>query len=1498
MRHGCIRLGVTSSVMTAAMLAISPASAINIILNYDNGQSVNPAQDPSATGLQDMFDFAESYYEDIFQDSHANTTITINFWYEDLDWRSVNTWGLHTLVDENNDSGEPWREVEANLRFDNDRTWFIDPTPEDNSEFDMNQTLWRDLTSTQQADFYNNYTAADIPETFEVGFRGTAPASSPANGIADLLSTVLHEVGHSLGLSGSATASTNETNADTDYDFDTAWVFGETLAAEAVPGDIGHLDVDFAMMCGGCAANGLRRMPSHTDLFAMAASNNYDNLDVPRREFYGGTNWNNSANWSGDAVPHFNDDVFVRDPGAVVTANLTANGVANNLTVAEGGNVDTEAFKLDVTATALVTGLNTDLFIRSGGELEAATLDIEDQAEVRPYTGGLIDVNTLNIDGTSDLIGAGTVDVATRLNNDGAITVTSGNLLTFQTTGGAVWNLDGGNLDNPTINAIVGDINFASGTLADAFDGEMNVGVGHYLNFANGWQLGFGGVLTLGGGTLVADRAEVSGNASISGDINVDKFGELDGQVTNNALADITINDTDDRLDLGNSTGDLITYNGGDFTGGGKLVQDGDATVTAGATVNIDVSQFDFDGDTISDTTIEPGATMNITGTGITDAHNGVVTIDSGMLNVDTKLLILNDPLPPIILPQAWTMDGSLVFVDSGTNPVLTGSKLFLNGAISVSLTGTAEIQSAIEFNPGSNTEITSVSDRLILSGTTTFDGGTFTGFGELEQAATANVISNTTIGVSTYDWDGSSGTETTNINDGVTFTINSGVIDNSGDGFDGTINVNGGSLAVNTTAAWGMDGTMNLANGGGGIPAVSGQQMNVGGDIVATGGLSYINAPVSFGSGANVSVDASSELELNGATTYSGGSYTGDGTIQQDGNATVDAATTIGVAEFDLDGTSGLTATTLNDDLTLNVTNIDTGNNNFNGTININSGFAQLTVNTPDPWFLTNTLNITHGVASANTSIAGQDFTLSGTANINAWTGWDARANISGTVNVNGAGNVFSVRGGDAVDTNQLSGGTITGTGRLAVGTSKRLVGYGTISTSQLSLNLGGRLLADDGILTIDSSLISSTLSRIGTNDSDGTLNVVNAWNTSTYQALELNGGSVVGASITNNGLTTGYGLIATAGGFSNGGTLTANGGTLEIDPGGALDLDGAGNTGTINALSGDVLVSKNAGLIGFAGQLNVGVGQSFAMLFGGMDNNGLINLTGGTVDIPSLNHFGAIDVNSAPSIIQAATTFENGSTTVVNDNLVMYGDLLLRPGATVSGSSGLVMSPGTTLHALDGATIEATLQNDGAVVLGSSPGTLVVDDYEQTPGGQIEFELGGLSQGAEFDYMNVSDTALLDGLLDVVLLGGYLPSIGDSYEIIAAGTSLTGTFSNILFPAIPGVGMGISYTASTATLNAGLLGDLNGDGFVGLDDLDIILNNWNAGVDAGVWGMGDPTGDGFVGLDDLDVLLNNWNAGTPPPTIDVANIPEPASVMCLTTGVGLLLRRRCAIR
>ncbi len=107
-----------------------------------------------------------------------------------------------------------------------------------------------------------------------------------------------------------------------------------------------------------------------------------------------------------------------------------------------------------------------------------------------------------------------------------------------------------------------------------------------------------------------------------------------------------------------------------------------------------------------------------------------------------------------------------------------------------------------------------------------------------------------------------------------------------------------------------------------------------------------------------------------------------------------------------------------------------------------------------------------------------------------------------------------------------------------------------------------------------------------------------------------------------------------------------------------------------------------------------------------------------------------------------------------------------------------------------------------------------------------------------------------------------------------------------------------GILHGASDYTVSiAALLGDLNTDGFVGIEDLNLVLSNWNQTVsppgdllqgDA----FDDPLNPGFIGIEDLNVVLGNWNAGTPPPPGEA--VPEPASLALLGLTASAALRRR----
>ena len=156
------------------------------------------------------------------------------------------------------------------------------------------------------------------------------------------------------------------------------------------------------------------------------------------------------------------------------------------------------------------------------------------------------------------------------------------------------------------------------------------------------------------------------------------------------------------------------------------------------------------------------------------------------------------------------------------------------------------------------------------------------------------------------------------------------------------------------------------------------------------------------------------------------------------------------------------------------------------------------------------------------------------------------------------------------------------------------------------------------------------------------------------------------------------------------------------------------------------------------------------------------------------------------------------------------------------------------------------------------------------------------------EGDLFDINDDPLTEELLTIDFinwLGNTIPNEGQ-----------VSTFNNT-----GQLAFRLGFTDGTSGIfvaNTRLPGDLNGDGFVGIDDLTTVLNNWNQNVTPGDLLAGDANGDGFVGIDDLNTLLPNWNAGTPPQSSARAHdagstTPEPASLLIFTGLLGLLNRR-----
>ncbi|QDU70947.1 hypothetical protein [Mucisphaera calidilacus] len=1492
----------STSCLLAAALAISTASttdALTINATFNSSASDAPSYDSDGSKLIDIMNYAVSVWEDIIQDPG---TLEVEFYYDNLS-DANGTLGLH-----NNLATSGGKPTSARIRLDtqingNNRLWYFDSTPEDNSEYDIEQTLYRDLSASNQSNWFRG----SPPDLLEVGYRGDAKStsSSTVRDGYDMLSTVIHELGHAVGLTGNVSSGEY---ADGDYDIPTSFVNGNTMAVE---GDA-HIDPRVALMCGGCGATGLRRLPTAIDVLAAATGAGWTNIDLLRQDMLSGGNMRTDFEWIGNAVPGAFDDAWVRHGAYAYLSNSSNPGsfFAKNLWIGEGSEVDANGNKIDVGETITVNRSTGDaavqLFVDTDGEIES--MDLIVQGAELDLNGGLVDVGNdldiLNNDGFTGLItGNGTIDVADRLYVNGRI-VPDGGTLVFDSVQSDAWDIDGAG--NGELDATSGNIHFASGGVADAFDGVITVGADQYVQFDVDWELGTGGVLNLNGGASLSDTAEIrgTGTTTLSGVVNVDGHTEIDTPVIVESTATVNIPDPDDRLDLGNNIADSITYNGGVFTGTGTLVQDGDATVTSGATVTIQTDTFDFDGDTISDTTLETNSRMDITGTGLKDAHDGIITIQSGaVLNVNTRSpLIIIPPtpaeadagdgdiiLPPLTFPVAWTLSGTLD-IQGGT---LEGSRMIVGdgtpGTVTAS-SGTGTINAPVTFTGNSVSQINSTLD---LAGTAVYEGGTHTGTGALVWNSNIDVTADTIISVTTIDMDGDDGDTTITVDQDATLTLNLSSVDYGfTPTFNGSLVLDGGGFTLNkNSGSWNTAGTITLNNPDGAhVPEINGSKMNMtAGGLIQTAGSgdSRIDADLEINGGSQIDIIDDTILRMRGDIIYDGGSVTGDGVFQQDANATVNSATVIEVARYDMDGAAiNNTTVAINAPLTINSESIErTGtNNDYNDSIVI-SPAGSLTVNTLEPWSITGAFDI-DATGKTTPVLDGQDVAINGTATVDGNALIEAIVDIGGAITLTDGTAYFMLQEGHFFSPNLISGGTVDGTGFLAARHSASLFGYGEIA-SKINFYPGSYLLADDGTLNITGEIVS--MGVLGTNDADGVLHLANAFNTGLATGMELNGGSVTGATLTNETYIGGHGTIATLG-LVNNGTITADGGLLVIDTINLPDIDGTGSeNGILNAELGSIRFVNNASYF-FNGKINIAGSNSFVSTAGAMvmSIDSSLSMDDGFFIAPEIYLRETLITAGTQSVLDGETTFRSTSSSTINNRLQLAGphEHSIESGAVFSGSGEILVSHASTLSLLDGSDVGIEVINDGALRVGSSPGVATVNEYRQTVDGVLVMELDGLNPGTQYDQLYVNFDAYLAGylLLDV----SFVPDYGDKFLLMETdGGDIFDTFDAIKgLEVAPSMSLAVIYdNLQNVIAIAALPGDANLDGKVDLLDLSALASSFG---DLGTWASGDFDGNGKVDLLDLSILAGNFG--------QTYSIPEPAAAAIMTLGLVSLRRRSAA--
>ncbi|MEO8150579.1 MAG: T9SS type A sorting domain-containing protein [Bacteroidia bacterium] len=266
-------------------------------------------------------------------------------------------------------------------------------------------------------------------------------------------------------------------------------------------------------------------------------------------------------------------------------------------------------------------------------------------------------------------------------------------------------------------------------------------------------------------------------------------------------------------------------------------------------------------------------------------------------------------------------------------------------------------------------------------------------------------------------------------------------------------------------------------------------------------------------------------------------------------------------------------------------------------------------------------------------------------------------------------------------------------------------------------------------------------------------------------------------------------------------------------------------GNATTLQFFNGDSIKAsinnKSGGVMKFSHYINTmtGILTTNANSLLSVDAESYVS------DVTIVNSFtnkGTIELKSV-SGYSSALTIQNG--VLINDtnatfNVLTpystryyYGQLLNNGTLNVSHdpfyvtSSSFVNSNIGLLKGTGGIYLSGTqLVNNGTISPGSSPGILGVTagDAKSISTSNLNIEIGGPTAGTQHDQFNVTSIDSINGNLNVTLINGYVPALGDSFIVSNYGTRV-GTFSNVTGTIPGGLAWNIFYRTNYVVIRAG---------------------------------------------------------------------------------------------
>jgi len=474
----------------------------------------------------------------------------------------------------------------------------------------------------------------------------------------------------------------------------------------------------------------------------------------------------------------------------------------------------------------------------------------------------------------------------------------------------------------------------------------------------------------------------------------------------------------------------------------------------------------------------------------------------------------------------------------------------------------------------------------------------------------------------------------------------------------------------------------------------------------------------------------------------------------------------------------------------------------------------------------------------------------------------------------------------GSSSTLSMASGGSLNGQGRIriAVGTGSEghvnVDGDGTeINIGQIS-GIGGIWVGAGGTGTLtvsdDASVLAEEAILVGqTSSSDGTVTVSDGGTVRTRGSLDI-GVAGIGRLNVIGGQATSNSSISIGDQVGSTGQVTVSGSTSRLESGLRLWVGIAGH-GSLEV--------ENGGTVTTSAQLYVGRDTG---------STGMLSIDGGTVLANDSIYLGG---NETVAGGQGTLAVSSGNI-IVDQEITIWGDGTLNLSGGLLSATKIDHRQGGAFNFSDGELSVENFDGDleqqgGTLSPGDSPGsTTITGDYSMVAG-ILEIEIGGHTAGSEYDQLAVDGTATIDGMIDISLINGFEPELGDIFKVLDANI-LSGEFTGLSEGSTltaDGVEFDITYLGGGGTnvelVVTGFSDNANFDGDFDVDGDDLTLWESNYGVSVASPADADHDGDS----DGADFLI--WQrqyTGNITVALPSTSVPEPTSCVLVFLGITIL--------